>query len=94
MIILQFSQFYRSYIILRQKRSFKNDISKRENIKYDAELDFYICHNDKKLIQTSIIHRKSASGYKSEVTVYECENYYNCDHKVKCTKAKGNRKYR
>jgi len=65
---------------------------KRENMKYDAESDFYICHNDKKLISTSIIHRKSASGYKSEVTVYECENCDNCAHKVKCTKAKGNRK--
>ncbi|WP_160693480.1 IS1182 family transposase, partial [Clostridium sp. C2-6-12] len=75
-----------------KKRSFKNDISKRENMKYDAESDFYICHNDKKLIPTSIIHRKSASGYKSEITVYECENCDNCNHKIKCTKAKGNRK--
>ncbi|NRT71244.1 IS1182 family transposase [Clostridium beijerinckii] len=75
-----------------KKRSFKNDISKRENMKYDAESDFYICHNNRKLIPTSIIYRKSASGYKSEVTVYECENCDNCDYKVKCTKAKGNRK--
>ncbi|WP_144005357.1 transposase [Clostridium sp. DL-VIII] len=36
-----------------KKRSFKNDISKRKNIKYDAESDFYICHNN----------RKFASGY-------------------------------
>ena len=75
-----------------KKRSFKNDISKRENMKYDAESDTYICHNDKKLVSTSIIHRKSVSGYKSEVTVYECENCDNCTHKIKCTKAKGNRK--
>ena len=75
-----------------KKRSFKNDISKRENMKYDAESDTYICNNDKKLVYTSIIHRKSVSGYKSEVTVYECENCDNCTHKVKCTKAKGNRK--
>jgi len=75
-----------------KKRSFKNDISKRENMKYNAESDFYICHNNRKLMPTSIIHRKSASGYKSEVTVYECENCDNCAHKVKCTKAKGNRK--
>lgn len=61
-------------------------------MKYDAQSDFYICHNNRKLIPTSIIHRKSASGYKSEVTVYECECCDNCTHKVKCTKAKGNRK--
>ncbi|OOM16710.1 IS1182 family transposase [Clostridium saccharobutylicum] len=75
-----------------KKRSFKNDISKRENMKYDAESDFYICHNHRRLIPTAIIHRKSASGYKSEVTVYECETCGKCTHKVKCTKAKGNRK--
>lgn len=75
-----------------KKRSFKNDISKRENMKYDAESDFYICNNSRKLLPTSIIHRKSASGYKSEVTVYECESCDNCVHKLKCTKAKGNRK--
>lgn len=75
-----------------KKRNFKNDISKRENMRYDAESDFYICHNNRKLIPTSIIHRTSASGYKSEVTVYECENCDNCIHKIKCTKAKGNRK--
>ena len=75
-----------------KKRNFKNDISKRENMRYDAESDFYICHNNRKLIPTSIIHRTSASGYKSELTVYECENCDNCIHKIKCTKAKGNRK--
>lgn len=75
-----------------KKRNFKNDISKRENMRYEAESDFYICHNNRKLIPTSIIHRTSASGYKSEVTVYECENCDNCIHKIKCTKAKGNRK--
>ncbi len=75
-----------------KKRSFKNDISKRENMKYDAESDFYICHNNRKLIPTSIIHRKSPSGHKSEVTVYECESCDNCTHKINCTKAKGNRK--
>jgi len=53
-----------------EKRSFKNDISKQENMKYDAESDFYVCNNSRKLLPTSIIQRKSASGYKSEVTIY------------------------
>lgn len=71
-----------------KKRNFKNDISKRENMRYDAESDFYICHNNRKLIPTSIIHRTSASGYKSEVTVYECENCDNCIHKISVQKQK------
>lgn len=30
-----------------KKRSFKQDISKRENMTYDAEQDAYICHAEK-----------------------------------------------
>jgi hypothetical protein len=32
-----------------KKRSFKNDISKRENMGYDKEMDTYTCHAGKKL---------------------------------------------
>lgn len=32
-----------------KKKSFKNDISKRENMIYDEEVDEYTCHNQKKL---------------------------------------------
>ncbi|WP_252249384.1 transposase [Clostridium sp. VAP23] len=39
-----------------------------------------------------MVHRKAASGYEVEVTVYECESCENCSHKAKCTKAKANRK--
>jgi len=46
-----------------KKKSFKNDISKRENMEYDSETDTYTCHNCKKLKPFSIIHRKSASAY-------------------------------
>ena len=37
-------------------------------------------------------HRTSATGYRSEITVYECEDCSDCPHKSLCTKAKGNRK--
>ena len=74
-----------------KKRSFKNDISKRENMTYDTEKDEYICHNGKRLKASGIIHRTSATGYRSEVTVYRCENCDGCPYKSKCTKATGNR---
>jgi len=75
-----------------KKRSFKNDISKRENMIYDKEKDEYICHNSKVLHPIGITHRKSATGYKSEITVYECDECGNCQIKSKCTKAEGNRR--
>ena len=75
----------------KKKRGFKKDISKRENMGYDAQADEYICANNKRLkpIRTSI--RTAKSGYKSEITIYECESCEGCPFKEKCTKAQGNR---
>lgn len=75
-----------------KKKSFKKDISKRENMHYNAEEDYYICANHKRLQAKGLIHRTSASGYQAEITVYECEDCSNCTLKEKCTRAKGNRK--
>ena len=75
-----------------KKRSFKKDISKRENMGYDEEADTYTCHAGKKLGAVYVRKQKSKSGYQSEVTVYECEDCSGCPYKEKCTKAKGNKK--
>jgi transposase len=72
-----------------QTRKFKNDISKRENMTYNAETDEYTCANGKQLRPVGTKKRKRKNGYESESTMYECEG---CPHKEKCTKAKGNRK--
>lgn len=55
-----------------KKRSFKQDISKRENMGYDESTDTYACHAGKKLKPLLVKKQNSKSGYKSEVTVYEC----------------------
>jgi len=75
-----------------KKKSFKNDISKRENMFYDIEKDEYTCHNGKHLRPVGTMQRTSATGYVSEITIYECEDCTDCPYKDKCTKAKGNRK--
>ena len=41
-----------------KKRSFKNDISKRENMIYDEKNDTYICHNEKKLTAQYVTKKK------------------------------------
>jgi len=74
-----------------KKRSFKNDISKRENMNYDSENDEYICRNEKRSKVKSISTKTSATGYKTSVTIYECENCEECQFKAKCTKSIGNR---
>ena len=75
-----------------KKRSFKQDISKRENMGYDESTDTYTCHAGKKLKPVFVKKQKSKSGYESEVTVYECEECTGCPHKEKCTRAKGNKR--
>jgi len=75
-----------------KKKSFKKDISKRENMSYNPEKDEYTCHNGKQLKSVGITHRTSATGYRSEITIYECEECLDCPYKAKCTKVKGNRK--
>jgi hypothetical protein len=65
-----------------KKKSFKKDISKRENMSYNPDKDEYTCHNGKLLKPVGITHRTSATGYRSEITVYECEDCGNCPHKA------------
>ena len=75
-----------------KKRSFKRDISKRENMGYEETTDTYTCHGGKKLKPLFVKKQKSKSGYESEITVYECEDCTVCPHKEKCTRAKGNKR--
>lgn len=75
-----------------KKKSFKEDIRRHENMKYIEEADVYVCANDRILWPVGIHHKKSSSGYRSELTVYECEDCSGCPHKSKCTKAQGNRR--
>jgi transposase len=76
----------------QKKRSFKKNISKRENMDYNSCTDEYTCHNGKLLKPVGTCKRKSSTSYVAEVTVYECESCEDCPHKEKCTKAKGNRR--
>lgn len=75
-----------------KKSRFKKDISKRENMTYDMELDEYTCFNNRKLRPTGHKTRTSKSGYKTESTIYECDDCSECVYKSKCTKASGNKK--
>lgn len=75
-----------------KKKSFKNDISKRENMFYDPVKDEYTCYNNKQLKPVGVTHRKSATDYRSEITIYESEDCSGCPYKEKCTKAQGNRR--
>lgn len=71
---------------ISKTRKYKTDISRKENMSYDKENDFYICSNGKKLVVTGMRTTKSKTGYKSEKTCYTCEDCSGCSLKPKCIK--------
>ena len=75
-----------------KKRSFRQDISRRENMAYNEADDTYTCHAEKTLSALYVKKQKSKNGYESEVTVYECSDCSGCVYKGKCTRAKGNKR--
>ena len=60
-------------------------------MEYNSDEDYYICHNGRKLKPINITKKTSRNGYKSEITVYECEDCTNCEYKSKCTKSQNNK---
>ena len=71
---------------ISKTRKYKNDISRIENMEYIEAGDYYICKNNKKLLVSKIVKRKSKTGYESEKTIYTSEDCSNCSHKSKCIK--------
>ena len=61
-------------------------------MKYNDDEDIYFCAYGKKLLPVSTKIKTSKSGYKSNVTIYECEDCSGCPYKARCTKAKGNKR--
>lgn len=76
----------------KKKRKYRTDISRRENMFYDAENNTYTCANGKLLRETWQKHTKSASGFQITTSVYECDACDKCPLKEKCIKACGSRK--
>ena len=72
----------------KKKRKYQTDIGRRENMSYDAQKDEYICAQGKKLTAVSTATRKSDTGYKQEITIYECADCKGCPVKEKCIRQK------
>ena len=73
---------------ISKKRNYKKDISRRENMPYNPDGDYYTCKNGCRLYACGIHHKKSVSGYNRKVTVYRCYDCQGCSHKSECIKGK------
>ena len=72
----------------KKKRKYKNDISKKENMKYLEDEDSYVCAKGRKLDYVYTATRKNSNGYKSEYKVYESCNCNGCELSEVCMKYK------
>lgn len=72
---------------IQKSRKYRTDISRRENMPYDAENDSYTCANGKTLTLSYEKHTRSASGLPLTTSVYECQSCKDCPLKEKCIRA-------
>ena len=69
---------------ISQKKKYRQDIGRRENMAYSAEEDSYTCANGKKLRVTGTRKQKTKTGYVVTKTQYTCEGCTDCPLKSKC----------
>jgi len=59
---------------------------------YDPTTDTYTCPNGNRFAPIDITKRTSKTGFKSNITVYECDGCATCPRKKDCTKSEHNRR--
>lgn len=73
-----------------KKKKAKEDIGRRENMRYLEEEDVYLCHGGRKLLRRKDQVRKSRSGYEDVVRIYSCSECAGCPHSAACIKTRYN----
>jgi transposase len=82
-----------NYFHIEQSKKFKSDISRIENLYYNADQDCYICPMGQKMLPIGQDRkRKSDLGYDYEITIYQAINCVGCPLRGACHKQQGNRK--
>ena len=75
-----------------QKRSFKKDIFRIENLYYNADEDYFVCPMGQHMECIGVRYGKTESGYMTQSTVYRATNCEGCPLRWGCFKRKqGNR---
>lgn len=81
-----------NYFHMEQKKKFKKNIYRKENLPYDKKTDSYICPAGKRLLFLETQIRKTKTGYESTEYIYEAEDCKGCGHREQCHKSKSNRR--
>lgn len=76
----------------KKTRKYKTDISRRENMGYDADKDSYTCAGGKQITFDHDKKSVSKSGFELTTSVYSCKECAGCPLKEKCIRAGGSKK--
>jgi hypothetical protein len=76
----------------KKTRKYRTDISRRENMAYDAGTDSYTCASGKQLTFDYDKNSKSKSGFQTTTSVYSCKGCAGCPLKEKCIRSGGSKK--
>lgn len=71
-----------------KSRKYRSNKHLKENMPYDPRTDSYACPAGRQLTAVCESVRKSASGFESIVTHYQCESCAGCTMRGKCFKSK------
>lgn len=80
-----------NYFHAEQKRYFKTDPHKVENLHYNETTDCFTCPIGQPMSFVSQYAKKNAYGYTSTVRKYEARNCKGCQIRSRCFKGRGNR---
>lgn len=72
----------------RGTKKLAKQIGRRENMKYDEDSDFYICHNGKHVVKSYERKAKTATGYIRTETHYHCSDCDGCPYRAACMPGK------
>ena len=81
-----------NYFHKEQKRAFKDDIFRLENLYYNKEDDYYVCPMGQHMERVGTRHSKTENGYRTLNAVYRAQRCEGCPLRWGCYKKRqGNR---
>lgn len=80
-----------NYFHKEQKRSFKKNPFLQQNLYYNAKEDYFVCPMGQHMTHIYNTRRESASGFISNISVYQAKRCDGCPLRSGCHKSKTNR---
>ena len=77
-----------NYFHKEQKKPFREDIFRLENLYYNKEQDYFVCPMGQHMERVGTAHTKTESGYRTLTGVYRAKNCEGCPLRWGCYKSK------